>query len=202
MKSNNVILSEGEQNETHRKNELEARNLNSYSWEELKIIADDLSVNGRDSEYYTDVFEMTHDGSAKTFTTGSDILGEKMKVRIIGVCQDVKEDGTMAGLTFQTTHTLATTHAMNEDGTNADGWGKSSMREWLNNTVYDALPDELRENIVGVKKYYRNNAFGDDATIVNVVDKVFLASFKELYGYVELGQSWYEQEGTGENHNE
>jgi hypothetical protein len=151
---------------------------------------------------------MMENGHTKTFETSSTIIGEKIRVRIIGVCQDQKSDNSgAAGLTFQTTHALATPYQMNTSDTNSGGWGETSARDWLNNVIFEDLPSSLKKNIVNVEKYYRNCYSDDEGEIIYTDDKLFLLSMKELYDYnsdnydISYAQL-YEQEGTGENHDE
>ena len=66
---------------------------------------------------------------------------------------------------------------MNKRATNAGGWEKSFMREWLNGTVLHLLPDELQEIIVPrtIKQKL------GDAT-VETADMLWLPSFTEMFG--------------------
>jgi hypothetical protein len=113
----------------------------------------------------------------------------------------------MAGLTFQTTHALETFCYMNFDSTNKGGWGDSRMRDWLNSSVLYRLPRELRENIVMVRKYYRDYYFTEKHNdmvddVYYVKDYLSVPSVREIYGYSNDNFQWYEWEGTGEKHNE
>jgi hypothetical protein len=124
-------------------------------------------------------------------------------VRIIGICQDMKANDRKAGLTFQFTHALATTHEMNVANTNNGGWGSTNMRTWLNNDVYNALPDDLRDNIASVEKYYQSPYDSTSiSTVASTNDKLFLLSMRELYDYTDSSYPWYEFEGAGSKHNE
>jgi hypothetical protein len=176
--------------------------LDDYSWAELKIIANDLSKNNTSSEYYSIVLSMMQSGSTKTFTTTSTVIGTNVKVRIIGICQDQKTSDGTAGLTFQTTHALATAYKMNTSDTNTNGWGSTAMRTWLNGTVYNALPSDLKGNIVQVKKYYGSTYNSTSSTTSYTSDYLSLLSMRELYNCTNSSYPWYECEGTGNNHNQ
>jgi hypothetical protein len=204
--------------------------LNNYSWAELKTIADDLSENGEGGTYYSEMLGLMKKGSVKTFIASSSITGisETVQVRIIGICQDQKSDGTgVAGLTFQTTHSLQLELPMDADG--ELGWGSTSLRSQLNRVIFESFPSELRENIVSVKKYYNSEY---DSTLTGTVtysnDKLSLLSACELFTHSEepfvteytrtvllkryrynatsyancKEYPWYDLEGTGENHDE
>jgi hypothetical protein len=176
--------------------------LDDYTWAELKTIANDLSANGEQSVYYAKMTELMQSGSTKTFETDSSVIGERVKVRIIGICQDVKTDNTTAGLTFQTTHALATAQQMNASNSNLSGWGSTAMRTWLNDTVYNALPSDLTQYIVQVKKYYGATYNSTSNTTTSTSDKLFLLSSRELYDYTNSSYPWYALEGTGSSHNQ
>jgi hypothetical protein len=118
--------------------------LQDYTWRELKIIADDLSENDKNSAYYDHMFALLRTDSKKTFETNNNVIGKQARVRIIGILQDEKADGGTAGLTFQFTHALNFSQQMSPKNSNADGWEKSSTREWLNNIVINKLPKELQ----------------------------------------------------------
>jgi hypothetical protein len=92
---------------------------------------------------------------------------------------------------------------MNTSKTNSGGWGETNMREWLNNTVYDSLPDDLKDNIASVKKYYGSDSKSVTSDTVCSNDKLFLLSMREVYNYSGDGQwPWYIYEGTGAGHDE
>ena len=66
---------------------------------------------------------------------------------------------------------------MNKRATNAGGWEKSFMREWLNETIFRQLPDELQEIIV--PRVIRQNLNGK---IAETKDALWLPSFTEMFG--------------------
>jgi hypothetical protein len=152
------------------------------------------------------MLELMQSGSTKTFVTNDTTgeIGTSMAIRIIGICQDVKSDGTgQAGLTFQTTHALATCQTMNKHAENTGGWGTSRLEQWANSTFLNSLPNELATNIVNVKKYYNPtwNSTSTD-TITSTDDKAFVLSYKEMFNYTNNDHPWYEYEGTGASYNE
>lgn len=59
-------------------------------------------------------------------------------------------------------------------------WSASNMRTWLNSTVYDALPTELKNVIVAKKKTTKNTSTGtmSDTT----TDKIWMPTVYELVG--------------------
>jgi hypothetical protein len=76
------------------------------------------------------MFDLMKVGSTKTFEVSDNIAYDgKMSVRIIGLCQDVKEDDTVAGLTFQATHALKEPMQMQRFKYGINGWKKSRVRK-------------------------------------------------------------------------
>ena len=43
---------------------------------------------------------------------------------------------------------IITTHAMNDTNTNVGGWPATTMRTFVNNDIYNALPDELKNALI------------------------------------------------------
>ena len=67
-------------------------------------------------------------------------------------------------------------------------YSKSDLRKWLNEELYNRLPDELKRLIIPVKK--RQVAYDADWNCYTdeVVDKIWIPSFSELFegGYPDL----------------
>jgi hypothetical protein len=178
-------------------------NLQDYSWQELKLISDSISVKGEKSKYYPHMLELMRQGSTKTFSTTNDIIGKQARVRIIGLCQDQKsEDNGMAGITFQFTHALPNARCVNQKSA-SKSWEESEIREWLAIIAFDNLPKDLKDNISSVKKYYKSCDTTSTVGNIGVVeDRLFLLSAKEIFGRFGYDYQGYELEGTGENHNQ
>lgn len=68
-------------------------------------------------------------------------------------------------------------HVMNERWTNAGGWPACDMRRYLNNTVFDLLPDDLQEviSVTTIKQVI-------DGETVTCEDKLFLLSRTQVFG--------------------
>lgn len=68
-------------------------------------------------------------------------------------------------------------HVMNESWTNAGGWPACDMRRYLNNTVFDLLPDDLQAVIkpTTIKQVI-------DGETVTCEDKLFLLSRTQVFG--------------------
>lgn len=66
---------------------------------------------------------------------------------------------------------------MNKKPTNKGGWKDSWMREWLNGTMFQLLPDELQAIIV--PRVIKQTIGGK---VVETEDKLWLPSFAEMFG--------------------
>ena len=75
---------------------------------------------------------------------------------------------------------VITTHNMNSSATSVGGWPASSMRTYLNNTIYTELPTVLREAIINtsVISGYESGASSN----YNTIDKIYLLSYSEIFG--------------------
>ena len=75
---------------------------------------------------------------------------------------------------------IITTHMMNDTATNKGGWPDSSMHTYLNNDIYNALPEDLRGVI---KKTITVSGHGEDDTgdFTSPEDKLYLLAPKEIY---------------------
>ena len=66
---------------------------------------------------------------------------------------------------------------MNKRSTNEGGWEKCFLREYLNETIFHMLPDELQEIIV--PRVIRQKLDGET---IETEDKLWLPSFAEMFG--------------------
>lgn len=75
---------------------------------------------------------------------------------------------------------------MTSDTPNGDPWQKRTMREYMNNNVYNATPEDIRGLIKYVKKKsntYGTNSISEDWTNqTNTTDRCFLLSTYEVFG--------------------
>ena len=69
---------------------------------------------------------------------------------------------------------------MNSTYTNVGGWPASEMRTYVNDTIYNALPKELRDNIINTTVV---SGYGpSDTSNFTTIDKLYLLSTKEVWG--------------------
>ena len=69
---------------------------------------------------------------------------------------------------------------MNSSSTNVGGWPASSMRTYVNGTIYNALPQELKDIIIDTK-VVSSHGKSDSANFTST-DKLYLLSTKEVWG--------------------
>jgi hypothetical protein len=168
--------------------------LESLSWDELKIIADDLSANGESSAYYDAMVAYMMADDTHTVDLGN--LGVAT-VRVIGICHDTKTGGGTAGLTFRVVndgsncipiHAINSTWHLGDGGypTSEGGWEACEMRDYLDGT----LAPLFKKAVPGIETVAKltHNDYGvpsvdKDMTAVSVTDDVlFLPSAIECWG--------------------
>ena len=74
---------------------------------------------------------------------------------------------------------IITTHNMNTKDTNVGGWPSSSMRTFINNDIYNALPSKLKSGIIdtiAVSGHGQN-----DSADFTTTDKLYLLAPGEIY---------------------
>ena len=74
---------------------------------------------------------------------------------------------------------VITTHAMNDTQTNVGGWPATSMRTYLNNDIYNKLPDEIKNSIIDTTTVSGHGK--SDTENFTSTDKLYLLAPKEIY---------------------
>lgn len=165
-----------------------------YNANGLKRIADDLSVNGKASRYYT-TMETNLQKDVRGSITLSD--GSKLPFRLIGILHDDLADGSgrKAGLTFMAVNAMPKAYCMNgvmpsdnktncsEGDTNRGGWRDSGLRRWMNGgEVWDMFPEAFRTGVSAVLKRSNNMEYGgtSGSAASATSDRLWLVSYREL----------------------
>lgn len=105
-------------------------------------------------------------------------------------CSNPEFSQTACGFVVEFANSI-TGHNMNPRGTymgtdyhqygwNKDGWPASSMREYVKNDIYNALPTELRSVIIDTK-VVSGHGYRDIENFTST-DKLYLLDAKEIYG--------------------
>ena len=109
-----------------------------------------------------------------------------IRMRFAGLHKDVREYGEPAYATWVAGDLTAKRHQMH------NGWfgeySKSDLRKWLNDELYNRLPDDLKRIIVPVLKRQVACDAGWNSYTDKVIDKIWIPSFAELFegGYLDL----------------
>lgn len=165
------------------------KNFSTDTWSTIVAAVKQAETNGIEYPYEV--------GNTKTVDMGS--LGvHTIRVANTTKCSEVTvESKTACGFVLEFAD-IITTHSMNgtdlSTSTNAGGWPASAMRTYVNSTIYNALPEELRKGIINT---YVVSSYGSDKTTGVVEnenagvleselywsnDKLYLLSPEEVYG--------------------
>lgn len=112
---------------------------------------------------------------------------------IVGIDQDVKENGDSVPITFLAKQALATKHRMNPNysaGTSSTGclggYPASEMRTYLDTTIKALLPEVVRTNLTPVVKHSIGfTASGEVFTEMSSVETIWIPSTREIFGIYE-----------------
>lgn len=112
---------------------------------------------------------------------------------IVGIDQDVKENGDAVPLTFLAKQALTTTHRMNPTysaGTSGTGclggYPASEMKTYLDTTIKALLPEVVRTNLTPVVKHSIGfTASGEVFTEMSSVETIWIPSTREIFGIYE-----------------
>ena len=75
---------------------------------------------------------------------------------------------------------IITTHKMNDTDTNVGGWPATSMRTFINNDIYNAIPSELRNAIIDTTVVSGHGSTSGETNFTST-DKLYLLAPKEIY---------------------
>ena len=149
--------------------EYKATNFATDSWE--TIIAKVKAGNG--SEYAV--------GSTKEVNLGSTYGTHTLRIANTSTPSECSTTGfsqTACGFVLEFAD-IITNHKMNDTNTNAGGWPSTSMRTFVNNDIYNALSDEIKNAIIDTTVV---SGFGpDDTANFTSTDKLYLLAPGEVY---------------------
>ncbi|HIS90559.1 MAG TPA: type II secretion system protein [Candidatus Faecisoma merdavium] len=145
------------------------------SWETIHTIVE----MGLASDFYNvgDTKEVAIDG----YTNGSE---STFTVRIANMstpaeCSNEGFSQTACGFVVEFVDIIATI-AINSSESNANGWPASEMYSFVNNTIYNSLPTELKNIIINT--YSVSGHGSSDSYNFTSTDKLYLFSTKEVWG--------------------
>ena len=176
----------------------EERSFADYSWAELSEISTQIAAAGSTEEAEAVAASYgiaVGDIRPLTLDDGTEVI-----VRVIGLCQDERADGTgVAGMTLLTSPIAL--RSMSSDSANEGGWEASDLRAWLASDGLDLLPDDLAAVVVPVLKETSNQAVRYGTTdisgaVTQTVDSLWVPSMSEVCGTVTLMTDEYGETRT------
>ena len=157
------IMLESEGNNSSSNVDYATTAFNDLTWEQIATLSD--------SNEFLNYYEV---GATKTFEYEGDVYSAE----VIGV--NTYNNGE---LTFLTKELLPTKYAMNSTNTNAGGWPSSELRTTLNSTIYNGLPEDLKNAITPkTLNYETSNGNINNITMVSATDNLWLPTQYELIG--------------------
>ena len=150
--------------------EYKAPNFSTDSW--ATIIANVKAGYG--SEYAV--------GSTKEVNLGSTYGTHTLRVANTSTPSECSTEGfsqTACGFVLEFAD-IITTHAMNDTNTNIGGWPATSMRTFINNDIYNALPIELRNAIIDTTAVSGHGSTSGEENFTSI-DKLYLLSTAEVW---------------------
>ena len=75
---------------------------------------------------------------------------------------------------------IITDHTMNDTDTNVDGWPATSMRTFVNNDIYNAIPSEIKNAIIDTTVVSGHGSTSGETNFTST-DKLYLLAPKEIY---------------------
>ena len=94
------------------------------------------------------------------------------------VCSTEGFSQTACGFVLEFTD-IITKHNMNDTDTNVGGWPATSMRTFVNNDIYNAIPDEIKNAIIDTTVVSGHG--GEDTENFTSIDKLYLLSTAEVW---------------------
>ena len=146
-------------------------NMEDCSWAMLKQLAS----AGTLGNYY-------QIGDTKTIELAG---GERVVMELVSINDG---SGTAGGyyprgtVDFISKDCLQTTRSMNSSNTNAGGWVSCALRTTLNTTIYETLPQTVKDAIV--EKTHKTSAGSQSTSLVEHSDKLWLPTEYEMFGAI------------------
>ncbi|MBR7042363.1 MAG: hypothetical protein IKI04_02560, partial [Bacilli bacterium] len=76
---------------------------------------------------------------------------------------------------------LITTRAMYSSSSNVGGWPSTTMRTYVNGTIYNSLPESLRNGIINTRVMSGHGSTSGEGNWISI-DSLYLLSYVEIYG--------------------
>jgi len=129
-------------------------------------------------------------GDTKTIQLSSNLGTHTIRVANTTKCSDLQTQPlskSACGFVLEFVD-IITTHRMTSTYKNTGGWPLSEMRTYLNETIYNSLPKDLRDGIIDTYVVSSHGKEDTSGTLNNgnfgSTDKLYLLTPKEVYGSV------------------
>ena len=165
-----------------------------YSWDQLSEISSMIADagGGEASRAVAARYGIVDASGALTSESKEIILadGTTVGVQVVGICHDVRDDGTVVGLSLMTTAPI-TVAPLGASADDSARWQDCELRAWLSKEGLDLLPEELRRIIVPVSKACLGEGLGGTGfASYSIVDTLWLPSAHEICGDID----WFDDE--------
>jgi hypothetical protein len=151
-------------------------NMEDCSWAMLKQLAS----AGTLGNYY-------QIGDTKTIELAG---GERVVMELVSINDGSGSAGAYyprGTVDFISKDCLQTTRSMNSSNTNAGGWVSCALRTTLNTTIYETLPQAVKD--VLVEKTHKTSAGSQSTSLVEHTDKLWLPTEYEMFGAITYSAS-------------
>ena len=126
----------------------------------------------------TDLYNI---GNTKQVDLG-DLGTHTVRIANKSECTNGETSETACGFVVEFADVI-TNHMVNNTNTNVGGWRDSEMRTYVNETIYDSLPDSLK-NVIVLTEVISGHGSTSGEINFQTRDKLYLLSMKEIYGEV------------------
>jgi len=119
-------------------------------------------------------------GETKLIDLGSELGVHTLRVANTTPCSEVTvESQTACGFVLEFAD-IITNMSMNDTERNEGGWKLSNLKTYVNETIYNAIPEELRNGIINTYVVSSHGCL--DNANYDSTDKLYLLSAEEVYG--------------------
>ena len=128
-------------------------------------------------------------GDTKEVNLGSTYGTHKLRIANISTPSECSTTGfsqTACGFVLEFAD-IITTHKMKDTNTNVRGWPSTSMRTFVNNNIYNAIPSEIKNAIIDTTVVSGHGSTSGETNFTST-DKLYLLAPKEIY--INYSSSW------------
>ena len=133
----------------------------------------------QDAAYNGTLSQFASVGDTKTIT----VSGNTLTMKLASINDGTGDAGTYyptGTADFISLELLPDNHTMNPTATNVGGWNDCGMRTYLNETIYNSLPSDLKSAIA--EKGHMRTSGNSSTTLVMAYDKIWLPTSWEMNG--------------------